>query len=229
MPDNHLISDLGRTIRQRLLANCDEVELCIGDILWVPRKRIRHVYFPVDSVISQLVPVDVRENLEFAAIGNEGMLGTPLALGMDSSSMQAVVQDSGTALRMSAAIFRRELHELPAFRQKINRYIYVLQEQLAQSAVCISHHTLDLRLARLLLMTHDRVVGSSTFRMTHKVLAQMLGVRRVGVTNAAGKLKKLGLLSYNRGNISILDRAGLEKASCICYQTSKDIYDRAVG
>lgn len=229
MQSNLLLSALSRRDCRQLLAACDEVELCIDDILWEPQKRIRHVYFPLDCIISQLVPIDSHENLELALVGNEGMLGTPLILGVNSSILQALVQGPGAALRMSAASFSRELVQLPALRQQMNRYVYVLQSQLAMTAACISYHTLDLRLARQLLMTHDRVVGLGSFHVTHRVLAKMLGVRRVGVTNAAGLLQKRKLLSYKRGDITILNRAGLEKASCGCYQASKDIYERVLG
>jgi CRP-like cAMP-binding protein len=220
-----------------VIAACGEVELTIGDVLWEPNKRIRHVYFPLDSFISQLVPVDGRENLELSMVGNEGMLGTSLLLGVNSSMLQARVQGSGTALRLNGTSFRRELEHIPALRKQLNRYIYVLQNQLyiyvlqnqlALTAACINFHSLDLRLARWLLMTHDRADFGS-FHLTHKFLAQMLGVRRVGITNAAGLLQKRKLLSYSRGHITILNRAGLEKASCGCYQASKGMYDRVLG
>lgn len=228
MHRNRLLAKLGTKDHRRLLAACDEVDLAYGDILWEPESRIRHVYFPLDCFISQLVPVDCRENLELALIGNEGMLGTPLVLGVNSSSLQSLVQGSGRALRMSTASFRRELAQLPALRQKLNRYVYVLQAQLALTAACISFHSLDLRLARWLLMTHD-LAGPGSFHLTHKFLAQMLGVRRVGITKAAGNLQKRALLSYSRGEITILNRAGLEKASCPCYQASKSAYERVLG
>jgi CRP-like cAMP-binding protein len=228
MHSNQLLASLRRKDHLQLIAACDVVDLCIGDILCEPQSRIRHVYFPLDSFISQLVPIDSLENLELALIGNEGMLGTPLVLGVNSSTLQALVQGTGTALRMSAASFRRELEQLPAFRKQLHRYVYVLQAQLALTAACISFHSLDLRLARWLLMTHDRA-DSRSFHLTHKFLAQMLGVRREGVTNAAGLLQKRKLLQYSRGEINILDRAGLEKASCSCYQASRDVYANVLG
>ena len=228
MPNNRLLASLRRKDRQQLIAACDEVDLCIGEILWEPQQRIKYVYFPVDAFISQLVPVDAHENLELALVGNEGMLGIPMVLGVNSSSMQALVQGSGTALRMSAVTFRRELDQLPALRKQLSRYAYVMQAQLAMTAACISFHSLDLRLVRWLLMTHDRA-GPGSFHLTHKFLAQMLGVRRVGITNAAGQLQKQKLLSYSRGTITILNRAGLEKASCGCYQASKDLYESVLG
>lgn len=228
MPNNHLLANLRRKDHQQLIAACDEVNLCRGQVLWNPNARITHIYFPVDCFISQLVPVDARENLELSIVGDEGMLGTPLILGVSSSSLQALVQGPGVALRMSAASFRRELDALPAVRQKLNRYVHVLHVQLALTAACIRFHSLDLRLARWLLMTHDRA-GSGSFHLTHKFLAQMLGVRRVGITNAAGLLQKRKILSYTRGEITILNRTGLEKASCSCYQASKDVYTRILG
>jgi CRP-like cAMP-binding protein len=228
MQTNHLLANLRSKDCRQLVAACDEVDLFEGDVLWEPRSRIRHVYFPLDGFISQLVPIDSRENLELALVGNEGMLGTSLVLGVNTSALQALVQGSGSALRMSATSFRRELEQLPALRQQLNRYVYVLQAQLALTAACISFHSLDLRLARWLLMTHDRA-GLGSFHLTHKFLAQMLGVRRVGITNAAGILQKRGLLSYSRGEITILNRAGLEKASCTCYQGSKDAYESVLG
>jgi len=229
MQSNRLLKALSRKDRRQLFAACDTVELCIDDILWEPHKRIRHVYFPLDCAISQRLQVEPHGILELAVIGNDGMLGVPLLLGVNTSMFQALIQGSGTALRMNASSFRRELERLPALRQHMNRYAYVLHEQLAQSVACISNHTLDLRLARLLLMTHDRVASLGSFHATHRALAQTLGVRRVGVTNAAGLLQKRKLLSYSRGDIIILNRAGLEKASCRCYQASKDMYERVLG
>lgn len=228
MQSNQLLAGLRRKDQDQLIAICDVVDLSIGDILSEPQSRIRNVYFPLDSMISQMVPVDSRENLELALVGSEGMLGTPLVLGVPSSNLQALVQGSGTALRMSAASFRRVLEQTPALRKKLNRYIHVLQAQLALTAACISFHSLDRRLARWLLMTHDRA-GPGSFHLTHKFLAQMLGVRRVGITNAAGNLQKCKFLSYSRGDITILNRAGLEKASCSCYRASQDIYDSVLG
>ena len=228
MPNNRLLASLPRKDHRQLMAACDEVDLSIGDILWEPQKRIRYVYFPIDCFISQLVPVDARENLELALVGREGMLGIPLVLGVNFSTLQSLVQGSGTALRMSAASFRRELEQLPALRKKLNRYVYVLQAQLAVTAACISFHSLDLRLARWLLITHDQA-GAGSIHLTHKFLAQMLGVRRVGITNAAGVLQKRKLLSYKRGEITILNRAGLERASCSCYQASKNAYESVLG
>ena len=228
MQTNRLLASLRRNDRQRIIAACAEVELLNGEVLCKPQNRIKHAYFPIDGFISQLVPVDSRENLELALVGNEGMVGTALLLGVNSSTMQSLVQGSGAALRISAVAFRRELEQCPALRQKLQRYVHVLQAQLAMTAACMSFHSLDRRLARWLLMTHD-LAGPGGFHLTHKFLAQMLGVRRVGITNAAGILRERGILRYSRGEITILDRGGLEQVSCTCYQASKQVYESVLG
>jgi CRP-like cAMP-binding protein len=211
-----------------MLENCQQVDLTFADVLWEPGERIRHVYFPLDSIISLLIPVDGHENLEVRLIGNEGMLGVSPMLGIDVSPLPAVVQGSGAALRMTAASLRREQESNPALQRVLNRYTYVLLEQLAQATACISFHVLEARLARWLLMTHDRA-HSNEFHLTHELLAQMLGVRRVGVTNAAGSLQKRKLVSYTRGEVTILDRVGLEAVSCKCYGATNDTYERVFG
>lgn len=158
-------------------------------------------------------------------IGNEGMLGATLALGIDTFPMRGVVQGSGTAMRVEVSQFRRELQQNPALKQALERYLYVLIEQLAQNASCNSFHEVRPRLARWLLMTHDRVEGDC-FKLTHLFLAGMLGVRRSAVTIAAGELQERRLISYSRGQIRVLNRRGLEAASCECYATSVRAYDR---
>lgn len=228
MQSNRLLAKLSRKNQRELLAACDEVELVIGDVLWEPCSRISHVYFPLGCFISKLLPVKSRQNLELALIGNEGMLGIPLILGVDSSMYQAVVQGSGSALRLSAGSLRRELDRAPALRKLLHQYIYVVHMQLALTAACSNFHSVDLRLAHWLLMTHDRA-GFGNFHLTHKFLAQMLGVRRVGITNAAGALQRRKLVRYTRGNITVLNRAALERASCSCYQASKDAYENVLG
>jgi len=225
---NRLLASLRRNVREPLLAVSETVELDFGDIIWEPSQRIRHVYFPVDGFISQLFPVDDHENLELALIGNEGMLGIPLVLGVNATMMQAIVQGSGTAYRVDAAAFRHKLEQFPALRQRLHRYIYVTTMQLALTTTCTSYHALDARLARWLLLTHDRAHFGS-FQLTHAFLAQMLGVRRAGVTNAAGRLQKQKFVRYSRGNITVLNRAGLKKMSCSCYQSAEDTYKRVLG
>lgn len=225
---NRLLAALPGKDLQRLLARCEQVELTFADVLCEPAEPIRHVYFPADCFISLVIPVDSRANLEVELVGNEGMVGVPLMLGVDVSPLRALVQGSGKALRMSAASFCGELESSLALRQILHRYLYVLLAQLAQTAACNRFHVLDARLAHWLLMTHDRA-HSNEFHLTHEVLGQMLGVRRVGVTNAAGLLQKQKLVSYSRGNITVLDRAGLEAVSCGCYRAVKDTYERILG
>jgi CRP-like cAMP-binding protein len=174
------------------------------------------------------MPVDGHESLEIELVGNEGMSGVPLVLGLAVSPLRVLVQGSGQALRISSASLRREIKDSAALRSLLNRYICVLRAQLAQAAVCHSFHTLDARLVRWLLMTHDRAHADEFF-LTHELMAQMLGVRRVGVTNAAGALQKRELVSYRRGHIRVLDRAGLEAASCSCYQADRDVYEQAMS
>ncbi len=225
---NRLLSSLRRKDRASLLALSETVELTYGDVIWEPAQRIRHVYFPITGFVSQLLPVDARENLELALVGREGMFGIPLVLGANVTIMQTLVQGSGTALRIDAAAFQRKLKELPELRQMLHRFVYVTLMQLSITAICNNFHTLDARLAHRLLLTHDRA-QLGDFHLTHKLLAQMLGVRRVGVTNAAGRLQKRKVVRYSRGNINVLNRAGLERASCSCYLAGEDIYTRVLG
>jgi CRP-like cAMP-binding protein len=225
---NRLVDSLPRKVRAPLLAAAKSIELTYGDVIWEPSQRIRHVYFPTTGFISQLFPVDAHKNLELAMIGNEGMLGVPLVLGVNATMMQAMVQGSGTALRIDAAAFRRELGRFPELGLRLHRYIYVTMMQLSLTTTCNSFHTLEARLARWLLMTHDRAQLGG-FRLTHTFLAQMLGVRRAGVTNAAGQLQIRKLIRYGRGNISVLNRAGLEKVSCDCYRSGVNAYERILG
>lgn len=225
---NRLLAALPQRDRQRLLAASETVELTIGDILCEPGEQIRHAYFPLDGFISLLLTVDGHANLELDLIGNEGMFGGTLALGVSASPLRALVQGSGTALRLSPASLRLELQRSAALKDTLHRYLYVSLVQLAQVAACNSFHALDARLVRWLLMTHDRA-HSDEFHLTHEFLAQMLGVRRVGVTNAAGELQKRRLVSYSRGNIKVLDRAGLEAATCSCYQTARNAYEQVLG
>jgi len=225
---NRLIGALPRKDGRRLLAGCDRVELTVADVLWEPGKRIRYAYLPIETCISQLIPVDGRNSIEVALVGNEGMLGVPLVLGMNVSPLRAVVRSSGAALRISADSFRHQIQLSPPLQRSLNRYIYVLMAQLAQSAACMNFHLLDARLARRLLMAQDRV-HSNELGLTHELLAKTLGVRRVGITNAAGLLQKRKLVSYRRGQITVLDRIGLEAASCECYEDANDVYARTLG
>ncbi len=225
---NRLIARLPPKDRKRLLDRCDDVDLAFGHELGGPGDRIRHAYFPTGSYVSLITPSEDATSLEVGLVGTEGMQGISLALGIDVSPLRALVQGGGSAYRMTAHAFRAEYAASPPLRRELNRYLYVLMSQLAQSALCTRFHHIEARLARWMLMTQDRA-HSNTFQVTQKFLALMLGVRRVGVTNAASALQRRKLIHYVRGHITVLDRRGLEAAACPCYNADRSVYDRMLG
>lgn len=225
---NRLLDTLPGEDRQLLLAGCTRVELALGDILTNPGEPVSHVYFPIDSIISLVMPIEGGAGLEVGLVGNEGMLGITLILGVDAAPFHSVVQGAGPALRMSAAIFLPEYERSPNLRRELKRYLYVSFTQLAQTATCTRFHVVEERLARWLLMTCDRA-HSNTFHVTHVFLAYMLGVRRVGITKAANSLQQKKLIRYHRGNVTILDRMGLETAACGCYLAGNVTYESILG
>lgn len=221
---NSVLAALPRKQYQRLLSGLELVSLAFGEILYEPGKRIRHVYFPNDSLISLLTMVDRHMALEVGMVGREGMIGVPLSLGMDVSPVRALVQGAGSAMRMKSARFHKEIRRSPQLQQEVYRYAGALMAQITQTAACNRFHVVGARLARWLLMTRDRV-GMDEFRLTHEFLGHMLGVRRVGVTRAARELQKGKLIHYSRGSIRILDRRGLEAACCSCYERVRNMND----
>jgi CRP-like cAMP-binding protein len=223
--DNRLIGTLPHKERNRILKRCDPVDLVFGTILCEPDQPLRYVYFPLTGVISLMATVGGHPPLEMGLIGNEGMLGATLVLGVNAAPLHAVVQGSGTALRMTAPHLRLALRDGPALLRMLNRYLYVLMAQLSQTAACTHFHEVDARLARWLLMTHDRA-HADHFHLTHQFLADMIGVQRSAVTIAAGMLQQQKLIHYTRGEITVLDRPGLEAVSCECYDAVIEDYSR---
>jgi len=226
--ENHLLAALPDLQRRRMLARCDSVDLAFGDVLYRPLEPLVHVYFPLRASISLVMPMDDSDSVEVGLVGREGMFGIPLALGVPTSPVRAVVQGGGTSLRMDATAFCRELARSPALRQEVDRYVYVHVSQLAQAVGCTRFHLVEARLARWLLMTQDRAHADS-FHITHQFLAVMLGVRRVGVTKAASSLQKRNLIHYSRGHITVLDRVGLKAASCTCYKADRISYAQTLS
>jgi len=223
-----LLERLPRSPRAGVIAACERVQLAAGESLAEPGAEMRSVYFPTGSSIAVLMPLGAEIPAEASLAGSEGFYGISVALGMTISPAHARVQEPGSAWRMGSGSFRRELARVPALRDCVNRYTFVSMAQLMRNAGCNRFHVVLQRVARRLLMTADRA-HSSTFRLTHEALASALGVRRVGVTVAASILQKCRLIDYSRGNVTILDRAGLERASCSCYRDDVTLYRSYLG
>ncbi len=226
--ENHLIAQLPLADRARLLAICEPVELALAEILCEPGAPTHHVYFPLEGFVSLVALLPGSPGVEVGMVGREGMVGAHLALGVDTSPLHGVVQGAGTAWRVDAGLFSHELDASKALQTSLNRYLYVLMAQQAASAACLRFHQIGPRLARWLLMTQDRA-HSDSFHVTQAFLAYMLGVRRVGVTQAARGLQQAGLIAYLRGDFRVLDRAGLETAACSCYAKDRQAYASLLG
>jgi CRP-like cAMP-binding protein len=225
---NHLIERLPRKDRVQLLALCENVPLTLGRVICEPGQSARHVWFPVDGFISLVAPIDGKPALEVGMVGREGMLGVHVVLGVATIPLHALVQGSGSAWRIGTAAFRAQLARSAPLRRLLDRYLYVLMTQLAGSAACLRFHEIGPRLARWLLMSQDRA-HTEQFQVTHEFLAYMLGVRRVGITAAAGALQRAGLIRYHRGELTVVDRKGLEASACDCYGDDQRSYARVLG
>jgi len=210
------------------MSACKEIDLVFGDVLAEAGAPIRQVLFPIHSIISITTAVGLHRGLEVGLIGDEGMLGVTLLLGVDVAPLQALVLGQGMALSMNRGDFLGMALEGSALRRILRRYLYVLMQQLAQAASCARFHVVEARLARWLLTAHDRT-HADNLHVTQEFLSWMLGVRRVGVTKAAGALQRRKLIHYARGEISILDRAGLEAAACSCYAADRSSYASGMG
>jgi len=217
---NRLLATLTTKEYKRLLPKLNTVSLVLGEVLYEPGAVIKYVYFPNDSIISLISELSETSLLEVGMVGNEGMAGLAVFMGVNSSSTQALVQGAGTAMRMSSAAARTEANRLGDLHHLLHRYSHSLLAQVSQSSACNRFHFVNARLARWLLMTNDRL-GAEEFPLTQEFLSSMLGVRREGVSKAAGALQAAKLIRYSRGVITILNRRGLEAKSCHCYAIIK--------
>lgn len=224
--ENQLLAALPRQEYSRLLPNMETVSLDFKQVLYAPSEPIEHVYFPNNGVVvSLLIIMKNSTAAEVGLVGLEGMAGLPVFLGVDTTPSQAIVQVPGDSIRMKADVFKALVNRSDKLHGLLMRYTHALMIQISQSVGCKSHHSMQQRCCRWLLMTHDRV-GSDPFPITQEFLSHMLGVRRAGVTEAAGLLQKAGLIRYSRGQMTILDRLGLEDACCECYRSVKAQEDR---
>ena len=221
---NRLLAALPKREYQRLLPELEQVTMPFAAVVYEPGDRIRHVYFPNDSIVSLLAEVKDRSTLEIGITGKEGMAGISVFMGVDTSPHLAIVQGAGTAERMKASALRKESDRMGSLHRLLNLYAHSLLTQVSQGAACNRFHEVDARLARWLLMTGDRL-ETDEFRVTQDFISNMLGVRREGVNKAAGALQNDELINYSRGRIKILSRAGLEAVSCECYRIIKDEND----
>jgi CRP-like cAMP-binding protein len=222
--NNHLLAALPQDIRKRWQPHLESVDLKLGQVLYEAGGPLSHVYFPTSSIVSLLNVMRNGASAEIAVVGNEGLVGVSLFMGGGSTPSRGVVQSAGKSYRLLAKILNDEF-ELPPVMHLLLRYTQALLTQMAQTAVCNRHHSLDQQLCRWLLLSLDRLPGNELV-MTQELMANMLGVRREGVTESAQALQKAGLIKYTRGRIVALDRPGLEARSCECYQVVKGEYDR---
>ena len=225
--ENRLLVALPKEEHHRLLPHLEKMPLPLKDILYEANGPIAHVFFPLHGVVS-LVIMDGDFTIEVGIIGNEGLVGTPVFLGSNRSPTRSIVQIPGDALRMEAKVFQKEMKRGGPFHDLVQRYTQTMINQISQSIVCNHRHSVEKRMCRWLLMSHDRV-GADEFPLTHEFLAQMLGVRRPTVTAVAGTLQKAGAISYHRGRITVLDRKMLEATCCECYDVVAKELERLLG
>jgi CRP-like cAMP-binding protein len=222
---NHLLDALPQPEAERLFPFLEPVTLPLGEVLYESGDMLRHVYFPTDSIVSLLYMFKDGRSAEIAVVGNDGAIGVALFMGGETTTNRAIVQSAGSAYRLSGERLKEELGRHTEMLHILLRYTQALITQMAQTAVCNRHHSLEQQLCRWLLLSLDRL-ASSELTMTQKLIADMLGVRREGVTEAAGKLQKLGVITYRRGRITVVDRPTLERLCCECYAVVKQETDR---
>src|SRR6202790_2872738 len=222
---NHLLDALPASAYERLASHLKLVPMRLGEVLYESGVRLGHVYFPTTSILSLLYVMEDGASAEIAIVGNEGILGVSLFMGGETTPSRAVVQSAGHAFRLKASLLKNEFGRFGPTMHLLLRYTQALLTQMAQTAVCNRHHSVDQQLCRWLLLSLDRL-SVNRLTMTQELIANMLGVRREGVTEAAGKLQGAGLISYQRGRITVLDRPRLEARSCECYQVVKTEFDR---
>jgi CRP-like cAMP-binding protein len=222
---NHLLDALPAGDYDRLQSHLELVPMALGDVLYESGAKLRYVYFPTTSIVSLLYVMEDGASAEIAIVGNEGMLGISLFMGGDTTPSRAVVQSAGYGFRLKADLLKNEFERFGPTMHLLLRYTQALITQMAQTAVCNRHHSVDQQLCRWLLLSLDRL-QTNDLTMTQELIANMLGVRREGVTEAAGKLQDAGLIHYRRGQISVVDRPGLEARVCECYQVVKTEFDR---
>jgi len=222
---NHLLAALPSADLQRLHPNLESVSMPLGKVLYESGNLLRHVYFPTTSIVSLLYVMEDGASAEIAVVGNDGIIGVALFMGGETMPNRALVQSAGHAYRLDGDILKSEFKRIDTLHYRLLRYTQALLTQMAQTAVCNRHHSVDQQLCRWLLLSLDRL-PSNKLSMTQELIANMLGVRREGVTEAAGKLQKAGLIHYSRGHITVLNRPGLEARVCECYQVVKTESDR---
>ena len=223
--ENHLLAALPKTEYEYLQPHLELVPMPLGDVLYESGGALRHVYFPTTSIISLLYVMQDGASAEIAVVGNEGIIGIALFMGGETTSNRAVVQSAGYAYRLKGQLLKQEFVRGVELQHLLLRYTQALLTQMAQTAVCNRHHTVDQQLCRWLLLSLDRL-PSNKLSMTQELIANMLGVRREGVTEAAGHLQKAGLITYSRGTITVIDRAGLEARVCECYEVVRKEFAR---